>query len=385
MTATPKILVVDDTEVLLKATARIMRNAGFKVLEADTGEAAIEIALAEMPDLALLDVDLPGISGIEVCRRFREEPRLKQVYVVMLSSTRVASEDQSEGLEFGADGYIARPIPNRELVARVKALLRLKKAEERLRRSEARLVEARKFEAVAKMSGGIAHDFNNLLAIIIGNIELARDVVPPKSEAGDNLDEAMKACFRARNLTHRFLGLSTAREPEKIKTDPRHLVRMAVDDMPLGEDIRLALDTDESLPRVFVDKEQMLEALQCLLENAVEAMPEGGVLSVALRSVAFENEAAIPDPLMTLGRYLAIEIGDTGCGIPSGSLPKIFDPYFSTKEMGIRKGMGLGLTAAYSAVLRHGGYLTVASEVGAGSRFTMYLPLSGDEDERREN
>ena len=115
-----------------------MTSAGYDTFEANNGEDCLKLAAEHKPDLILLDVVLPDIDGKEVCRRIKSNTETKNIYVVLLSSIKTESDSQAEGLEYGADGYIARPIPNRELLARVKSILKLKNVENRLRESEAR-------------------------------------------------------------------------------------------------------------------------------------------------------------------------------------------------------------------------------------------------------
>ncbi len=124
-----KILAVDDDPDVLFATVRALRNAGYEVIEAASGEECLMLAKKHRPDLILLDVMMPDINGFEVCRRIKSDPELQNMYVMILSSTKTESDSQAEGLEIGADGYIARPFPNRELLARVAAMVRLIRAE----------------------------------------------------------------------------------------------------------------------------------------------------------------------------------------------------------------------------------------------------------------
>jgi PAS domain S-box-containing protein len=135
---TARILIVDDQIHALQGVSRIMKGAGYQVLEASNGVDCLKLALEHKPDLILLDVVLPDIDGREVCRRIKSNPETKDIYLVLLSSIQVQSDSQAEGLEQGADGYIARPIPNRELLARVNSLLRLKYAKDQWRESEDR-------------------------------------------------------------------------------------------------------------------------------------------------------------------------------------------------------------------------------------------------------
>ncbi len=131
-----KILIVDDNAVVLAGTAKILRKAGHEVIEAGSGEEGIHLARERCPDLILMDVSLPGISGLEAVRSIKTDPELAAIFVVILSASAISSERQTGGLELGADGYIARPIPNQELIARVNAFLRQKKMNDALRASE---------------------------------------------------------------------------------------------------------------------------------------------------------------------------------------------------------------------------------------------------------
>ncbi len=123
------ILVTDDDPDILFATARVLRSAGYTVYEADTGEGCIHMVREKAPDLVLLDVMLPGMDGFAVCRRIKTDPELCSTYVMLISGSKTGSDDQSGGLEIGADGYMTRPIANRELLARVQAMVRIITAE----------------------------------------------------------------------------------------------------------------------------------------------------------------------------------------------------------------------------------------------------------------
>jgi two-component system NtrC family sensor kinase len=141
MSENARILVVDDDPHLLRVTTRLLENAGHEVTTAGMGTEGLRLAKEQKPDLILLDVMLPDINGFEVCRRIKNSPELAHIYVVILSGRRIDSDSQAEGLEIGADEYIVRPLTNRELLARVHTMLRLKRAEEGLRAKQEELAE----------------------------------------------------------------------------------------------------------------------------------------------------------------------------------------------------------------------------------------------------
>lgn len=142
------ILFVDDDALTRNVTTRVLEGAGFAVVLATTGLAGLELVRQHRPDLILLDVNLPDLSGVEVCRQIKADPALAHLFVVMASASQITSDQQSAGLEAGADGYIARPIANRELLARVEAFLRIKRVETALRQREAELQAALREKAL---------------------------------------------------------------------------------------------------------------------------------------------------------------------------------------------------------------------------------------------
>ena len=141
MNETPRVLVVDDEPHLLEAISRLLRMANYEVLQAPRAHTALELAKAQRPDLVLLDVVMPGMDGTEVCRQIKTNPHLVDTHVVLFSGIMTDSDAQSRGLEAGADGYIARPVSNRELLSRLEALLRTQRAEKALRASIAAFID----------------------------------------------------------------------------------------------------------------------------------------------------------------------------------------------------------------------------------------------------
>lgn len=154
----PRVVVVDDDPVIRMATARLLRNAGMNVEEAADGASGAVCLRAVKPDVALIDVDLGDADGRELCAALRAEPGLENTFWVLISGVSTSPDDQVRGLEGGADGYIARPIDNRELVARVRAFLRIGEAERERREAERVLSQARKLNAVGTLAGGVAHN-----------------------------------------------------------------------------------------------------------------------------------------------------------------------------------------------------------------------------------
>jgi two-component system cell cycle sensor histidine kinase/response regulator CckA len=232
-------------------------------------------------------------------------------------------------------------------------------------------LKAQKLESIGILAGGMAHDFNNLLSIIMGNIDLVKDQLKPSADISALLAETEKASFQAQALTQQLTTFSKGGAPATKLSSIKDLVHEIEKSPNLGSNITCEISLAPDLWFVEFDEGQMKHAINNLIVNAIESMPDGGRIHVLAENF---NLTARGDLLFPEGRYIRISIRDQGGGIPEGHRSQIFDPYFSTKEMGLQKGMGLGLTTTYSIINRHDGYITVESEVGVGTTFTIILP-----------
>ncbi len=228
-------------------------------------------------------------------------------------------------------------------------------------------IKASKLESIGVLAGGIAHDFNNILTAVIGNISLARMYGWLDERAVEKLTEAEKACLRAKNLTHQLLTFSRGGEPIKKIIEISRFLSDTVHFILSGSNIRCEFSIPEDLWYVECDEGQIGQVFNNLIINAVQAMPEGGMIAVAAENVSLDSEEILP---LGAGNYLKISVRDQGHGIPEKALTRIFDPYFTTKHAG----SGLGLSTAYSIIKKHAGYISVESEPGVGSCFHIYLP-----------
>ena len=237
----------------------------------------------------------------------------------------------------------------------------------RERRREVEEARASKLESLGLLAGGIAHDFGNLLTALIGNISLLQmePNLSPVSLA--RLESMDRIGWRAHDLTQQLLIFAKGGTPEKKVISLGVLVKEAATFAVANTPVTLALDLDPSLLPVSADEAQLLQVVNNLAVNAVQAMPEGGSLRVSARTVAADADSQSPLPP---GRWVEIRVTDTGSGISPQNLEKIFEPFFTTKK----KGTGLGLATCYSIIKAHGGRLRVDSQVGVGTTFVILLP-----------
>jgi PAS domain S-box-containing protein len=246
---------------------------------------------------------------------------------------------------------------------------RLKREIAEREKVEGDLLRAQKLESLGILAGGIAHDFNNLLASVMGNVSLAKLDIPPADRAHRYLAEAEQASLRARDLTQQLLTFSKGGTPVKTVASLAGLIRESAGFALRGSRVRHELQLPDDLWLVEADEAQMTQVINNLLINADQAMPEGGAISISCENVRLKTHEIPP---LDAGKYILVTITDRGTGIPKEHLDKVFDPYFTTKQ----RGSGLGLAVTYSIINNHGGHITLASMLGKGTTFRLYLPAT---------
>jgi len=241
-------------------------------------------------------------------------------------------------------------------------------------RTEERLRHAQKLDAVGRLAGGVAHDFNNLLTVIRGYSDLVLSTSRPGDPVHASVDEIRKAADRAASLTHQLLAFSRKQvlqprvlDLNAVVADTEKMLKRLI-----GEDIELVTTLEPGLPAVLVDEGEWQQIIVNLAVNARDAMPSGGILAVRTRLVDHGEEGLAAMPQMPPGRYVLLEVADTGAGMDQDVQARIFEPFFTTKERG--KGVGLGLSTVYGIVKQSGGWIWVVSEPRKGTTFRVYLP-----------
>jgi PAS domain S-box-containing protein len=229
---------------------------------------------------------------------------------------------------------------------------------------EAEAMKAQKIDSISLLAGGIAHDFNNILTIVIGNLSLAM-LGSDNEEVRGQLRDAEKACMRARTLTRQLLIFTKGGEPVMTEVDVVKTITDAVSLSTAGSEACVTVSISPDLGKVRGDETRLSQVFNNLILNAVQAMPDGGYLSIVADSQRIDEAADLP-----AGDYVRVSVSDTGKGIAPENLGRIFDPYFTTKPMGT----GLGLAIAYKVVRDHDGVIRVRSNMETGTTFTVLIP-----------
>ena len=238
-------------------------------------------------------------------------------------------------------------------------------------KAQEQLLQSQKMESVGQLTGGIAHDFNNLLMAVMGNLEILRKRLPDDPGIRRLIDGAIQGAQRGSSLTQRMLAFARQQDLKTLSADIGVLVRGMQELLrrSLGPQIALRLHIEPGLPPAEVDAHQVELAVLNLAINARDAMPEGGVIDIVVDQARAKGDARLRP-----GTYLRIQVKDTGSGMDQATLSKAIEPFFSTKPLG--KGTGLGLSMTHGLAVQLGGHLELASEVGAGTTATLYLPMA---------
>jgi PAS domain S-box-containing protein len=254
-----------------------------------------------------------------------------------------------------------------------------KQVESEKERLEAQLRQSQKMEAMGTLAGGIAHDFNNILGAILGYGELAQQAASENTEMRRYIDNVMQAGGRAKSLVDRILAFSRSGLSERSPIDVQYVIEETIELLAaasLSPDVRMETRLDAAGAAIVGDATQLHQVAMNLCTNALQAMQNGGLLSVDLDRVDVTEPRLLSHGTLAPGPYVRLCVKDTGSGIPRPVLDRIFDPFFTTKGLG--KGTGLGLSLVHGIVADLGGAIDVFTAIGAGTTFTVWLPGAGE-------
>jgi two-component system, cell cycle sensor histidine kinase and response regulator CckA len=262
------------------------------------------------------------------------------------------------------------------ILSSARDMTQVKRAEAELLASQDQLRQAQKMQAIGQLAGGIAHDFNNLLQVILGAVAMAQGDIAPGGPAAECLAEVDNAGKRAAALVSQLLTVSRRRVMQREALDLNEVAQDVLKMLRrvIGAHIQIDFQPTAPLERIYADRSMMEQVFMNLAVNARDAMPNGGNLTVATRNVDVKDTDAQARLGQPVGRYVLIEVSDTGKGMDSQTMERVFEPFFTNKPVG--DGTGLGLATVYGIVKQHGGVVLVESELGRGATFRVYLPVS---------
>ena len=335
MPATVSVLYAEDDTATREMVANLLRKNGFNCIVAKNGQEGLELYHRHSPEIVLSDIMMPVMSGLDMARAIRADfPEAQFIFMTALGESKFILQ----AVDIGVNQYIVKPVALSKLLAAIAHCVAIL-------RSKADAQRVKHLEAIGVLAGGLAHDFNNMLQIVLGSVHLAKKYVDPGNAALTHLKEAESIAVDARNLGKRLGTLARKESGLKRKMQLMPVIIYSVKAALSGTSITSAFDLPPDIPQVSIDKTQMEQVFSHLTVNAIEAMPQGGKLEI---TASVSNLSLNAGSLLAPGRYVCICFRDTGKGIPPKNLPKIFDPYFTTKEMDSHKGRGLGLSTLLS-------------------------------------
>ena len=376
-----RVLVVDDSPVSREHIRFFVREAGLDPYLFESAEQLWHwVEQNGMADtLILLDWVMPEIQGTDLCKMIRSTYPQANTYIIM-ASAKSESADIAEGLNAGADDYISKPFQSQEIHARLEVGLRTLELRSQLEEANRKRFVAERYAGVGQLAAGAAHEINNPLGFLTSNLSLLQAEMPAvcallkramdPSESIDEVRSAMSAEDLAENLqdfSEILVDMSLG--AERIKTNVESL-KSFTSEIPkknpafdfdalirstVAEDIKLDLSSDQLMS---ANPQQLRELINELVDNARWAVQNGGEIEISTAQVA---------------GHIRLVVADSGCGIEPDNLPRVTDPFFTTKSIG--SALGMGLSKVHAIVRIHGGDLSLTSTVGKGTRVVCELPL----------
>ena len=347
----PTILIADDNDAIVGLVQNLLSKPGYNVITASDGQQAFDKARTERPDLVILDIMMPKVDGLTVCKRLKTDDDTRLIPVIMLTSKDYV-EDRINGLESGADDYITKPFNSKEFIVRVKGII--DKTIYQHRRAE-----EEKLDALEMLVEGIAHEVRNPIVAIGGFARRIRERLPDDDVLLTYADHITREVERLEGMVNEIIKLKTIVVDTGRRIDVRETLRDVLTNFSADFDekhIEVETVFSNQIPLVRGDSRHLGTAFSHLVANALDAMESGGHLTVSVE--CSEDQ-------------LLISFVDTGKGVDAQTLPIIVRPFYTSKMTGA----GMGLTMVNHIAVLHGGSLDLASTAGQGTRATIVLPV----------
>jgi signal transduction histidine kinase len=394
-----RILIAEDDPISRRLLEATLRKWGYDlVICSDGADALARLESEGAPEIAILDWMMPGLDGVEVCRRIRQKPLPLPVYIILLTA-KGQREDIIAGLQAGADDYVTKPFHQQELYARLQVGLRISDLQQRLAArvqdlevalSQLRLLQqSQKLEAVGRLASGVAHEINTPIQYIGDNIRFLqtswkeiqtrlpastgdREWEYVLAEVPNAIDQSLEGVQRVSKIVRGMREFAQSANNAKSATDINRAIESTITVSTTESKHVAEIETvlEASLPLVKCLPGEIHQVLLSIIVNAADAIADQMHMT-GMKGVIRITTSTIDD-------CLEIRVSDTGTGIQSEHRSKIFEPFFTTKDVG--KGTGQGLALAHAVVVQHhGGKIWFESELGKGTTFIVQLPINGNE------
>ncbi len=388
------ILLVDDSKSVRFMLTEMLRAAGYKVITSEDGRGGWDTVRNNSIDLIISDLQMPVMDGLELCNLVKQHKKFRNIYFIMLSAWgEIATK--VEGFTVGADDYIVKTTPEAELLARIQAGMRIRMLEKELRETQAFLYQQEKMASVGQLAAGVAHEINNPMGFISSNLtslarftdrliafinsqaavlkEIKDSVVLEElrkkrkklkidyimDDSPSLIRESLDGADRVKKIVRDLKGFSRVDEAEFKHADINECLESTMNIAWNELKYKATVHRDYGdLPLTMCYPQQLNQVFMNILINAAQAIEKQGEVSIKTW-----NDAG----------SLFVKIADTGRGIPPEVINRIYEPFFTTKEVG--KGTGIGLSISHDIIRKHDGEITVESEEGKGTTFIVRIPV----------
>ncbi|MEI6208975.1 MAG: response regulator [Desulfuromonadales bacterium] len=365
------ILYVEDDDDTRKQFSEFLKRPVGTLITASNGVEGLEAFKKHAPDIVLTDILMPKMDGLTMAHEIRGiSPTVPIIVITAFEQT----DYMMRAINIGIDKYVTKPVNSYLLFECLLECAHSLRAEQQLKLQHQREIQeawSKHNETVAILAGGMAHDYNNLMQAILGYVSLAKMKLEPDSESSRYLEQVEKSSGEACQLGHMLAILGNSYTENMKRGAVMPCISAAILNALSGTSVELHPDYPEDLPDISFSEQQIQLVFSGLAINAAEAMPSGGALRLAAEVVEITDEDFVP---METGTYIHISVIDSGSGISSEVLPRIFAPYFSTKQRSSKRGMGLNLALCRTVIMKHGGTIAAESVPGEGTTFQIWLP-----------
>ena len=348
-----KILVVDDSEFIVELIDRTLRDCGYLISKAYDGEEALYKIAVDEPDLIILDVMMPKMTGLEVCRKLKSDKKTMLIPVVLLTSKNFV-EDKITGFETGADDYITKPFNTKELQARIQGLINKKI-------SQVKVVEVEKQEALETLAEEVAHEVRNPVTAIGGFARRIMNKLPEGSQLREYAQMIINEAERLETMVGEIAEFREIVVSANELVDIQEIVDSVLEHFTVEmsrKQIDEVLQYDSEVPQTMGDKKNLEHVFMHVIKNSVESIDEGGTVTIKIGEI---------------DDYLIITVMDTGRGLSVDELKRITRPFYTSKM----SGAGMGLVIVKYIVEAHGGELNISSVSGVGTTVRISIPIDG--------
>ena len=370
LTTLTVLYVEDDAETREQFSDFLRRSVG-TLITAEHGVAGLEAFKKHTPDIVITDIMMPQMDGLTMAQNILG--MIPSVPIIVLTAFE-QTDYLMRAINMGIEKYVTKPVNSYQLFESLINCAHRLRAEQQVKlqhQMEIREAWSKQNETIAIFAGGIAHDYNNMMQAILGYTALAKMQMEPGSEANIYLEKVEKYSAEVNELCQLLSLLVNNSYGERPQGLVMPCAMSSIKSVLADTQISFSDYYPEDLPYIRFDAQQMQSVFSGLATNAVEAMPAGGLLQLTVQAVEVSELEFLP---IKSGSYIQISLTDSGVGIPSDVLPKIFDPYFSTKQRSSQRGIGLSLALCRTVIMEHGGSIAAESTPGNGATFHIWLP-----------